>query len=214
MMNPYFATEIIKTNDLVEERFASASLSDVTGFFQYLNLIRKMERRSCSQKGDWLRGCVELMHKNWATLKYILERDKEQEPIGIILSFISYVSHLDSSRGIEAGNLVGQSYIISRLNEINSLSELRYAIFSIEHVYPELKDLTLKEFAKFIENEISINGVFSVAYFFGCLFKDSNLLENDKETIVQILNLVDIDIIKTMKQSSIYPFCLFAELGI
>ncbi|RQW80555.1 MAG: hypothetical protein EHM14_04390 [Methanothrix sp.] len=212
-INPCFAEEIIRSEHLIGEILVHASLSDTTGFLRDLNLIREIERKLYPQRGtNWLQACIEFIDKSWITLRSTLERDKEEEPIRTIISFISYISHIDMCKGMEAGNLVGKSYIISRLNEINSLSELRYAIFSIEHAYPELKDLILTEFVKFIESEIAANGIFSVAYFFGSLFKDSNLLENDKETIIQIVNRMDKDIVKTMKQSSIYPFCNFVEL--
>ena len=214
-INPHFAEKIIKTDHLIDEKLVSASLSDVTWFFQDLNIIQKTERTLYPQRDtNWLPACVEFLHKNWITFKSILERDKESESVRTTLSFISHISHIDIRKGNEANELAGQSYIISRLNEIENLGELRYAIFSIEYISPEIKDLILAEFAKFIEAEIAANGVFSVAYFFGCIFKDSNLIENDKKTLIQLLDHIDKDIIKTMKQSSIYPFCLFAELGI
>ena len=214
-INPHFAEEIIKTDHIFEEKLVSASLSDATWFFQDLNNIKEIERKLYPQRGtNWLSACVEFLHKNWITFKSILERDKESESIRTMLSFISFISRIDICKGNEASELAGQSYIISRLNEIDDLRELRYAIFSSEYICPEFKDLILAEFAKFIEAEIAANGVFSVAYFFGYLFRDSNLIENDKKTLIQLLEHIDKDIIKTMKQSSIYPFCLFAELGI
>jgi hypothetical protein len=214
-INPHFAEEIIKVDRSIDRRLISANLSDVTWFFCSLNNIQEMERTLYPQRDtNWLHACVDFLNRNWRTIKSVLERDKKSESIRTILSFISHISKIDICKGREAGNIVGHAYLISHIDEINGLNELRYSIFSIENIYPELKDLILAEFVVLIESEISANGVLSMAHFFGCLFKDSKLHKNEKETIIQLLHLMDKDIIETMKQSSIYPYYLIAELGI
>jgi hypothetical protein len=217
MIDPSFAEEIINVDLLVDYKLGSTSTSllEVEMFLRDLDLIRKTERRLYHHRDiNWLQVCIDFLDRNWTQIKSIFERDKDKESVETTLGFISRISHLDINRGKEAVNLAKGSYLISRLNEIEGLNELSSAIYCIEDIYPEFKNLILIEFVKVIENEIKIDGIYSVAYFFGGLIKDSNILENGKGTLIQILNLMDINIMKTMKESSVYPFCMFGELGI
>jgi hypothetical protein len=216
-IDPSFAEEIINADRLVDRIFGlpSTSLFELRMYLQDLDLIRKTERRLYPGRGtNWLQVCIKFLDRNWTQIKGIIDRDKEEESIDTILSCISRLSHLDIDKGREVVNLARESYIISRLSEIEGLNELREAIYTIEDIYPDFRNLILEEFVKVIEKEIKIDGIYSVAYFLGCLFKDSNILENGKRTLIQILNLMDKNIIKTMKESSVYPFCTFVELGI
>jgi hypothetical protein len=216
-INPSFAEEIINTDNLFKYRLGlmSTKLSDLAMFLIDLDLIGKTERRQYQDRAtNWLQEAQKFLDRNWTYIKAIIERDKEEESIGVILRCISYISHLDAHRAKEAASLAGESYIISRLNEIKDLSELRYTIYDVEYIYPEFKNLILREFAKFIEKYIKINGIYSVAYIFGKIIKDSNMLENREKTFIQISNLMDENIIKTMKESSVYPFCTFGDMGI
>jgi len=208
-------SEIIIGDRSFEDYLKSLNLIDLTKFLQDLNRIRRIEQKLYPTRDtNWLQVCTKFLNRNMNSMKQIMERDKNRERIDTILSCISAICYINKDEGRKIVNLIGESFIISRLNEIENLTELRYAIFGIEHIYSEFKLEILKEFTESIESKIEINGIYSVAYFFGSLFKDSKMLDNDKETLLQILNLMDKNIIKTMKESSLYPFCEFIYLGI
>lgn len=214
-IDPNLAAEIINMDSLIMDILDPLNIECLMSFLNDINLIRWIERNVHNDRNtNWIQVCMNFLNRYMINIKNIIERDKEIADIYTIMSCISHICYISNDHGREIAGQIGETYIISRLNEIEDLSELRSSIYGAEYIYPELKILIMNEFAKFVEREIKTKGIYTVAYFFGGLFKDSNLLDNGKGTLIQLLILMDTNIIKTMKESSIYPFCEFKDLGI